>query len=192
MRVIPRRDGLHLPPMSPTLAGLLVLLLASGAARVTATTPAATTVMTAPRPRPATAADVLAAVKAAKGRVVLINAWATWCIPCRQEMPDLLRMRRELKDKGFELILVTADFESALDGSQAFLASHGVDFPTLHKKQRDQEFIDGLDPSWTGALPFTMLFDRTGNRSASWEGRETLDQLRARVLPLLETKGTQK
>lgn len=183
---------IDLPSMSASAASLTVLLLACVAIVGAAPSPARTAVTPAPKPKAATADDVLAAVKAAKGRVVLVNAWATWCVPCRQEMPDLLKLRRELKDGGFELILVTADFESALDGSRAFLTGQGVDFPTLHKKQRDQEFIDGLDPSWSGALPFTMLFDRTGTRTASWEGRESLDQLRARVMPLIETKEAEK
>jgi len=146
----------------------------------------------APKPRPATAQDVHAAVKAAKGSVVLVNAWATWCIPCRAEMPDLLALRSELREKGFELLLVTTDFDDDLGAAQEFLGSKGVDFETFQKKQRDPEFIDGLDASWSGALPFSVLFDKDGNRTMAWEGKLTREEMRARVLPLLESNGVTK
>jgi thiol-disulfide isomerase/thioredoxin len=146
----------------------------------------------APKPQPGTAQDVLAAAKATKGKAVLVNAWATWCLPCRQEMPDLLSLRTELRAKGFELVLVTTDFDEDLPAAQEFLGGKGVDFETFQKKQRDPEFIEGLDASWSGALPFSVLFDRNGNRSAAWEGKLTRDEMLARVLPLLETHGDTK
>ena len=160
----------------------LLLALALLAA---APAPAARAPRLAPAPVPATAADVVARVGGAKGRVVLVNAWATWCVPCREEMPDLLRLRKELAARGFELLLVSADFDDSVPEARAYLGELGVDFTTLHKKQRDQEFIDGLDPSWSGALPFTVLHDRSGKRVASWEGRETYEQMRDRILAAL-------
>src|SRR5436190_22441496 len=81
----------------------------------------------APKLKDAKADDILAAVKAAKGKVVLVNCWATWCMPCRNEMPDLLKLRSELRTKGFELVLVSADFDDAAAAAQTFLGSKGVD-----------------------------------------------------------------
>ena len=149
----------------------------------------------APPLEAATAADVLARVNASKGKVVLVNVWATWCIPCRQEMPDLLEVRQELGPRGLELLLVSADFDSEIDAARAFLGTSGVTFPTLHKKQPDQAFIDGLDPSWSGALPCTVVFGRDGARATSWEGKQDHDGLVARLTPLLDaarndSKGT--
>ena len=165
-------------------------MLAIAPAPAAGAQPAASARAHAPALTPATAEDLLAAVAAAKGRVVLLNAWATWCIPCRQEMPDLLKLRSELAERGFELMLVSADFDDAAPQARAFLGEKGVTFRTFHKRQPDQEFIDGLDPSWSGALPYSALFDRRGVMRASWEGRETLDQLRARVLSILDQEGT--
>ena len=165
-------------------AAVLLALLLVAAPRAAAPKLAATPVQV-------TASDLLARVKASPGKVVLVNTWATWCVPCRKEMPDLLRLRKELGARGFELVLVTADFADAVPDARAFLAETGVDFETFHKKQGDQEFIDGLDPSWSGALPFTVLFNRNGQRAASWEGREPYEQLLARIRPLIDS-GAQK
>lgn len=172
---------------------LLLSALAAAPSPVALAAPAgsAASARLAPAPAPVTAEALKAHVKgrAGQGKVVLVNAWATWCIPCRHEMPDLLKLRSELAGRGFELVLVTTDFDSEIPQAREFLGSLGVDFATWQKKQRDQEFIDGLDPSWSGALPFTALHDRQGRLVASWEGRESLEQMRARILPLLPPPG---
>jgi len=117
--------------------------------------------------------------------VVLVNIWATWCVPCREEFPDLLRLREEFAPRGFELVLVSADFSAQLDNARSFLAEQGVDFETFHKRGRDQEFIDGLDPRWSGALPASLLIDRTGIQREFWEGKVTFEQLSPLVEALL-------
>ena len=147
--------------------------------------PAATPRATAPI-RSATAADVLAEVSSEAGSVVLVNVWATWCIPCRQEFPDLLRLRRELGGKGFRLVLVSADLAGQRSQVEAFLRQSGVDFPTFVKAQADQEFIDGLEARWSGALPVTLLFDRHGTRAGFWEGGSTYSEILSKVKPLVD------
>ena len=120
-----------------------------------------------------------------RGSVVLVNLWATWCTPCREEFPDLLRVQRELENRGFRLILVSADFTSQRAAASAFLASQRVGFPTFAKAQGDQEFIDGLDSRWSGALPATLLFDREGRKVAFWEGKTSYEELLEKIGPLL-------
>jgi thiol-disulfide isomerase/thioredoxin len=139
----------------------------------------------APALTPATAADVLAEVGRSRGSVVLVNVWATWCDPCREELPDLLRLQREFGSHGFKLILVSADFTSQRPAAAALLASLGVGFTTFVKTQRDQEFIDGLDSRWSGALPATLLFDREGRKVGLWEGKASYEVLLGKIKPLL-------
>jgi thiol-disulfide isomerase/thioredoxin len=134
---------------------------------------------------PATATDVLAAVERAHGDVVLVNLWATWCQPCKEEMPSLLRLDRELRGKGFKLILVSTDFPDVRADVERFLAAQRVDFPTYLKQGPDMEFIDGLDPRWSGSLPATILFARDGTRAQFWEGKASYETLTSRVKPLL-------
>jgi thiol-disulfide isomerase/thioredoxin len=134
---------------------------------------------------PANAADVLREVERSRGSVVLVNVWATWCTPCREEFPDLLRVQSELGSRGFRLILVSADFASQRPAAAAFLASQGVGSPTFAKAQGDQEFINGLDSRWSGALPACLLFDREGRKVGFWEGKASYDDLTRRINPLL-------
>ncbi|MEO8606220.1 MAG: TlpA disulfide reductase family protein, partial [bacterium] len=111
------------------------LLLSLLAATLIGATPSA------PPPSPATAAQVLDALKAAKQSVVVVNVWATWCVPCREELPELLRLRRDYKDRGVGLLLVSSDFSGELEQATAFLTEQGVDFPTYIKTGDDMQFI---------------------------------------------------
>lgn len=135
---------------------------------------------------PATAADVLHEVGRSRGSVVLVNVWATWCTPCREELPDLLRLQGEYGANGFRLILVSADFASQRPTAAALLANLGVGFPTFVKSEGDQGFIDGLDTRWSGALPASLLFDREGRKVAFWEGKASYEELLGKVKPLLD------
>ena len=132
-----------------------------------------------------TAAGLQRVVRAAAGRVVLVNVWATWCEPCRQEFPDLLKLRRALAGRGLDLVLVSADFASRLPQVRSFLAAQGVEFTTYLKDESDTAFIDGLDPAWSGSLPATLVYDRSGTLREFWEGPATYETLLGKVNELL-------
>ena len=126
----------------------------------------------------ADAARVLEAVRRPGASVVLVNVWASWCIPCRREFPELLRVYRELEPQGMRLVLVSADFdENREDTVRKFLRARGVDFPSYLKEQPDAEFIDAIDPRWSGSLPVSFWFDRNGVLRDMWEGDATYKQL---------------
>lgn len=134
---------------------------------------------------PATAEDVLTAVKEPGARAVLVNVWATWCVPCREEFPDIVRVYRDLEDRGFRLVLVSGDFDTELPAVQAFLADQGVDFPTFLKEEDDMKFINTLSPEWTGALPATFLYDGNGTLREFWQGKASYETLTEKVSALL-------
>ena len=139
---------------------------------------------------PASAGRLLELVRAADANATVLNVWATWCGPCREEMPDLLRLRQAYRARGLELVLVTGDFEDQLPEASAFLASHGVDFPTYIKTGRDMEFINTLSPDWSGALPATFVFDGDGHLRDFWEGKASYEDMERRLLPVLEGRET--
>lgn len=139
----------------------------------------------APALRPATAAEVLAAVRQPGARAVLVNVWATWCIPCREEMPGLLRLRRDYAARGLRLILVSGDFSSEAPQAATFLGELGVDFPTYLKQGSDMEFIDAFDPKWSGALPATFIYDRSGKLQHSIFGPQTYEEFEKQIRPFV-------
>lgn len=149
----------------------------------------------APVPKPADLAAVLAAVRAPGARAVLVNLWATWCDPCREEMPDLIRFYRAHRGEGLRLILVSADDPDSQKDVARFLAEAGAGgAQAFIKTGDDMAFINGLDPRWSGALPASFLYDGHGRQRQFWPGRVTLPDLDAALAHLADphhkTKGS--
>ncbi len=126
------------------------------------------------------------AIAAPGARATLVNVWASWCQPCREEFPDLVRLEREWRERGFRLLFVSADFAEDVPNAKSFLAEQGVTARTYLKTGDDMPFIDTLDPRWSGALPGSFLYDSSGRLVRFWEGKASDDSLRARILPVLD------
>jgi thiol-disulfide isomerase/thioredoxin len=136
----------------------------------------------------ADAEQVLQAVREPGARAVLVNVWATWCMPCREEFPDVMRLAREYRASGLRVVLVSADFDDALPQASAFLLEHGVDFPSYLKTGDDMKFINALEPSWSGAIPASILYDGAGRKVRFWAGRQTYDTLAIAVRRVLRSQ----
>jgi thiol-disulfide isomerase/thioredoxin len=128
---------------------------------------------------------ILEAVRQANAAVVLVNVWATWCIPCREEFPELLRLHEHYEKQGLKVILVSGDFPSELSRVKQFLAEQRVDFVSYLKAGDDMEFIDSFDPKWSGALPASFVYDGDGVRRYSFLGRVSYEQLEPKIVELL-------
>jgi thiol-disulfide isomerase/thioredoxin len=134
----------------------------------------------APVPTPADLATILAAVRAPGARAVLVNLWATWCDPCREEMPDLIRFYRAHRAEGLRLVLVSADDPGSPKDVARFLVEAGATgAQAFIKTGDDMVFINGLDARWSGALPASFLYDGRGGERRFWPGRVTLPDLEA-------------
>jgi thiol-disulfide isomerase/thioredoxin len=106
-----------------------------------------------------------------KGRVVLLNFWATWCVPCREEFPDLSKLQNRNRAAGFQLIGISTDFAKQRAAVDAFIAEQRPAFPNYWKKSGDDEaFIEAVDSKWGGELPFSVLFDRSGRKVRVYSG----------------------
>ena len=90
-----------------------------------------------------------------RGKVVLVNYWATWCIPCRREMPILEAFYRANHDKGLELISISVDFARDIDKVREAMTS--LSYPVAHIKGLDNDGF-GKPPG----VPITYLIDRQG------------------------------
>lgn len=90
-----------------------------------------------------------------KGKVVLVNFWATWCGPCKEEMPAFERLRQRLDPERFALVTITTDMQR--DGIKHFLANLNVQLPVLFDEDQDvsRAYL-------VRALPTTVLIDRQG------------------------------
>jgi thiol-disulfide isomerase/thioredoxin len=139
-----------------------------------------------PTLRPATAAQVLEAARAPGAKAALINVWATWCQPCVEEFPDLVKLHRAYAGRGLRLVLVSADFEDQRESVLAFLKKQGASFPSYLKDQKDEDFIDGIDARWSGALPASFVVDRSGTIVDFWEGKKDYAALETKLAPLLK------
>lgn len=96
-----------------------------------------------------------------RGRVVLINFWATWCAPCREEMPDLQALWETYRDKGFEVLGVSV-MEDSWGDVGAFVEEVGVKYPILLGKP--EAGVDKIIRGYGGlfGLPTSFLLDRKG------------------------------
>ena len=94
-------------------------------------------------------------LRQSKGRVVLVNFWATWCEPCRDEMPSIQRLGEKLRGQPFEI--VTVNFGESAEKVQAFFARNGIAVPVVLDPDKETAKAWGA-----GGLPMTFLVDATG------------------------------
>lgn len=103
-----------------------------------------------------------------KGKVVLVNLWATWCVPCVSEMPHLIEMQEKYKDKGFEIVGLDTDDEDTKEKIEAFAAKHKLNYQLgWANDQLKSEFmkITRLD-----AIPQSLLINRDGQLNGVFTG----------------------
>lgn len=114
------------------------------------------------------------------GRVILVNAWATWCGPCVLEMPGFQRVQDELGDRGFLVIGISADQEGP-EVVQAFVEELGITYPVTVGPQHAL----GRLAAQVRGLPTSLLLGRDGRLARTVEGVFAEESLRTAVLELL-------
>jgi len=121
-------------------------------------------------------------VDAHHGHVLVVDFWATWCLPCREEMPAVVALARRYAKEGVQLATVSADDSGQMRQAERFLDS--VRAPAARYVERskdDGEFIAAIDTAWTGALPTLFIYDRAGRKVRSLIGEMPTDTLVAVV-----------
>jgi cytochrome c biogenesis protein CcmG/thiol:disulfide interchange protein DsbE len=116
-----------------------------------------------------------------RGKVVVLNVWASWCPPCRSEMPLLQRTHDEIASKGG--VVLGIDSQDLSGDALKFLREERIEFPSL--RDRDGEYADALG---TNQLPETFLVDREGRIAALRRGPVDQEWLHRHLTPLLEER----
>lgn len=126
-------------------------------------------------------------VSSQKGSVLVVDFWATWCKPCRAEMPQLVKLQEKLKAKGVKMITISADEPEAEGTAKKFLADAGaMAVPAYIRRAKDEnKFINLIDPKWQGALPALFIYDRTGRKVRAFIGESSMADVEAAIQKLL-------
>jgi len=140
--------------------------------------------------RAITAEELPALLKPAGARPLLVNYWATWCDPCREEFPDLVKIDKEYRPHGLDSIAISLDDLAELKtGVPRFLRQMKVRMPVYLLNVADPEpSIKLTDPAWSGALPATFLYDAKGEIVFKHFGRFNTAELRTAIEKLVGSR----
>jgi thiol-disulfide isomerase/thioredoxin len=122
-------------------------------------------------------------------RPLLINFWATWCDPCREEFPELVKIDEEFRPRGLEFVTVSLDYLSEIKREvPKFLTEMRATMPAYLLKTADEDAaISYVAPDYRGALPLTVLYDPQGKIAYSRMGVVKPEILRAEIEKILKT-----
>jgi len=163
---------------------------ARGARSASEPRPSAPAADTPPNPPAKAAGDVayvdvaslLARPRDAHARGIVINAWASWCGSCREEIPLLLQLQAGFAPEGLQFAFVTVDQPAELARAAELMKSWGGPLPVLAVRGSLGDFKRAMTAKWRGAIPATFLFDAQGQLRHYWEG----PILEEEIAPLLQ------
>jgi thiol-disulfide isomerase/thioredoxin len=114
-----------------------------------------------------------------RGKVVLVNFWATWCQPCRAEIPDLIKKQREYRDQGLQIVGVTYPPEKSSE-VRRFVRQLRINYPVAMGTRASRARFSSSE-----TLPITVVIDRHGVVKDVIEGIMYEDEFEQKVKPLL-------
>lgn len=115
-----------------------------------------------------------------RGKVVLLNFWATWCVPCRVEVPWFVEFQKTYTAQGFSVLGVSLD-EMGWEAVRPYVAAQRINYPVLLGNEPLAKLYGGLD-----ALPTTLLLDKQGRVAALYRGPIKKKQVAAEIDQLLK------
>lgn len=114
-----------------------------------------------------------------KGKVVVLDFWATWCPPCREEIPGFIKLYNDYKAKGVVVVGVSVDRGGA-GLVKEFMAKNGINYPSLMADAAVQQAYGGIR-----SIPTTFVIDRNGNIQKKFVGGHDMSEFEAVIKPLL-------
>ncbi len=117
------------------------------------------------------------------GKILFLNIWATWCAPCVEEFPDLIKLAKSYPESEVEVIGISADYPDEVESKiLPFMRKHNVPFRIyVAKFDHQEEFINSVNPSWSGALPASLVIDARGKQRYFSVGAGTFEKFKTIV-----------
>lgn len=116
------------------------------------------------------------------GKVIVVNFWATWCTPCREEIPEFIEAQKKYGDQGLQFVGIAID---QLDRVQMFSKEFGINYPVLVGNMNTWSLLEAAGNRHS-ALPYTVVINRSGELVENYLGRVNLKKLEKLVIPLLQ------
>ena len=115
-----------------------------------------------------------------RGKVVIVNFWATWCGPCRREIPDFIQLYKTYKVQGLEIIGISVD-QDGWESVTPYMKESGINYPIV---MQDEKVVANYGNF--GGIPTTFIVDGKGTIVFEHSGVMTRAQLEVRIKPLLK------
>jgi thiol-disulfide isomerase/thioredoxin len=143
-----------------------------------------------PEATPASTGQITQKIKTSNAPLLLVHVWATWCDPCREEFPELIKIHANYTSKGLAILLISADDPDDSETVKVFLLEQNSPIDSLIATKLDQDFIESFSPNWSGALPSSFFFGADGKLLEEWEGKRSYKHYAETIETLLkQTKG---
>ena len=175
---------------STLIAIALSSLLSNSSAPAQSRTSHRRAVKAAVSARAINAEEMQALLKRDGVRPLLVNFWATWCDPCREEFPELVEIDKQYRLKDVDFIAISLDdFADLKTAVPKFLREVRAKMPVYLLNVPDPEpAIKSVDPAWDGALPATFLYNQKGEVVYKHLGRVKTAELRAAIEKVIKEK----
>ncbi len=116
-----------------------------------------------------------------QGKVIVLNFWATWCSPCRKEIPEFIELQKQFGDKGLQFIGIAVE---ELEPAKEYSNHAGINYPILIGQPTAINFSVPLG-NMISTVPFTVIFDRQGNVVHKQLGEISKKNIQEIIRPLL-------
>lgn len=137
-------------------------------------------------PAAITASGIRGLVGKSKGKVLLVNFWATWCPPCVREFPALVKLHQAYGSRGLEVVGISMNDAAEMGDVREFLGRHKPPFPVYVAGTVDDAFYPAIDERWQTELPLTLIYDSAGTLRFYHNGERSEAQFEKDVQSLLD------
>jgi len=116
-----------------------------------------------------------------KGKVIILDFWATWCVPCKEEIPGFIELQKKYGGRGLQIVGVSVD--DSMNQAKKYAADMKMNYPILLAEGKE-DILRAYDP--IRSIPVSIVIDRQGRIATRHEGTAKMDVFEKEILPLLE------